>query len=56
MCMFTDKQGGTKVADFCSEFDVRCFPKEEEKRRMARIKAPVAKADRRTELMWKEYQ
>lgn len=54
--MFTDKRGGIKAPDFCSEFDVACLPKQWEKRRAARTKAPVAKADRRVELMWKEYK
>lgn len=45
-----------KVPDPLSDFDVMCFHKELEKRRVARIKAPVAEADRRTELMWKEYK
>lgn len=54
MCIFTDKQGRIKVPDIRFEFDVMCFRKEREKSRAARLKAPVAGADRQTELMWKE--
>lgn len=47
--MFTDEQGRFELL-----LDVQRFPPKSEEKRAARSKAPVAKADRRPEPMWRE--